>query len=159
MAGIFVPAICLALSMSFIPGAAATEIYTWTDENGVVHFSSTEPMSRPSETIEIESSRGGVSYSQPVAASDLDAEAGGEEAQPTAAEQKREEIAQARMRNQEEQAAIDELCEFHRKQLADMEPARRVYYTNQQGQRVRMDDDERVSLIEESNQYVAENCQ
>ena len=63
------------------------------------------------------------------------------------------------MRNQEEQASIAELCEFHRKHLADMEPARRVYYTNQEGQRVRMDDDERVMLIEESNQYVSENCQ
>ena len=63
------------------------------------------------------------------------------------------------MRQQEERAAVSELCAYHRQQLADMEPARRVYYTNEQGQRVRMDDDERVALIEESNSYVAENCQ
>jgi hypothetical protein len=159
MARIFVPAFCLALSMSLCLDAAATEIYTWTDENGVVHFSSTEPTSTPSETIEIEASRGGVSYSQPVAASEMDAENAGQEPLPTAAEQKRQEIAQARMQQQEERAAITELCEYHRQQLVEMEPARRVYYTNEEGQRVRMDDDERVALIEESNSYVAENCQ
>ena len=159
MARIFVPAFCLALSLSLSPVAAATEIYTWTDENGVVHFSSTQPMSTPSETIEIETSRGGVSYSQPVAASEMDTENSGEEALPTAAEQKRQEIAQARTQQQETQAEIARLCEYHRQQLVEMEPARRVYYTNEEGQRVRMDDDERVTLIEESNSYVAENCQ
>ena len=159
MARIFVPAFCLALSMSLCLGAAATEIYTWTDEDGVVHFSSTEPMSTPFKTIEIDTSRGGVSYSQPVAARETDAENSGEEPLPTAAEQKRQEIAQARTQQQERQAEIARLCESHRQQLAEMEPARRVYYTNEEGQRVRMDDDERVALIEESNSFVAENCQ
>lgn len=157
-ATIAVAVACLVLGGSIGSGVAATEIYTWTDENGVVHFSSTEPMSQPSETIEIEIGRGGVSYSQPVAASALEDENAGEEAAPTAAQQKRQEIAEARMQQKEEQAAIAELCGYHRQQLAEMEPARRVYYTNEQGERVRMNDDERVALIAESRKYVAENC-
>jgi hypothetical protein len=40
-----------------------------------------------------------------------------------------------------------------------MEPARRVFYTNEQGESVRMDDDERMALIEESRAFLAENCE
>ena len=150
--------LCIILAGSISISAAATEIYTWTDENGVVHFSGTEPMSRETETIEIENSRGGVSYSQPVAAADMTEESATETPELTAAQQKRQDIAQARMTQKEQQAAIADLCDMHRKQLEEMEPARRVYYTNTEGQRVRMDDDERVALINESNKYVAENC-
>jgi hypothetical protein len=39
-----------------------------------------------------------------------------------------------------------------------MEPARRVYYKDENGQEVRMDDNQRMSLIEESRNYIAENC-
>ena len=158
LARLILPGLCAILASSISISAAAAEIYTWTDENGVVHFSGTKPMSTQTETIEIESSRGGVSYSQPVAAADLEAETETAEPTLTAAQQKRQDIAQARTDQQEEQANIAQLCDMHRQQLEEMEPARRVYYTNAEGQRVRMDDDERVALIKESNQYVAENC-
>ena len=159
---LIIPGLCVILAGSISISAAATEIYTWTDENGVVHFSGTKPMSTQTETIEIEEGRGGVSYSQPVAASDQASnqatETETEEPALTAAQQKRQNIAQARTDQQEEQANIAQLCDMHRQQLEEMEPARRVYYTNAEGQRVRMDDDERVALIKESNKYVAENC-
>ena len=150
--------LCMILAGSISISAGATEIFTWTDENGVVHFSGIEPMSRKTKIIEIENIRGGVSYSQPVAAADMAEESADETPELTAAQQKRQDIAQARIDQKEQQAAISELCNMHRKQLEDMEPARRVYYTNAEGQRVRMDDDERVALISESNKYVAENC-
>lgn len=152
------PVVCALFAMSFGISATANEIYTWTDENGVVHFSGTEPHETETETIEIEASRGGVSYSQPIAASEVLSDP--EEAEPTltAAQQRRQDIAQARQVQQEEQASIAQMCEMHRQQLEEMEPARRVYYTNEDGERVRMDDDERVTLIDESNRYIAENC-
>lgn len=150
--------LCIILAGFISFSAAATEIYTWTDENGVVHFSGTKPMSTQTETIEIENRRGGVSYSEPVAAADMPAESADETPELTAAQQKRQDITQARTSQKEQQAAIAELCDMHRKQLDEMEPARRVYYTNTEGQRVRMDDDERVALIAESNKYVSENC-
>jgi hypothetical protein len=39
-----------------------------------------------------------------------------------------------------------------------MEPARRVFYTDDQGESVRMDDDQRMALIDESKAFLAKNC-
>jgi len=50
------------------------------------------------------------------------------------------------------------MCQKHRKRLTQMEPARRVFYTNEQGESVRMDDDLRMDLIEEDRSYINENC-
>ena len=77
----------------------------------------------------------------------------------TAAQQRRQEIAERRQAMLERQAETQVMCERHRKRLEQMEPARRVYYRDETGQEVRMDDVQRVSLIEESREYVTENCQ
>jgi len=39
-----------------------------------------------------------------------------------------------------------------------MEPSRRVFYTDESGQTVRMDDEERVSLVKEDKEFIAKNC-
>ena len=138
--------------------AAADEIYRWVDENGVIHFSDLKPGAAESETIQVEGGPGGVSYSEPVAGStqpDVDAD----EAQPmSAAQQRREAIADARKAQREKQAETDRLCERHRARLEQMEPARRVYYRDEQGNEIRMDDTQRVTLVEESRNYITENC-
>jgi hypothetical protein len=47
---------------------------------------------------------------------------------------------------------------MHRQRLEQLEPARRVFYTDETGESVRMDDDQRLALIEESRAFLDENC-
>jgi hypothetical protein len=137
----------------------ATEVYTWTDEDGVVHFSDTRPAATDTKTIQLETAPGSVSYSDPVSEAGEPMSAVEGEMPLTAAQQRRQEIAARSQARREQQAETEIMCERHRKRLEQMEPARRVYYTDENGQEVRMDDVQRVTLIEESRNYVAENCQ
>ena len=117
------------------------------------------PATTDTKTIQLKSSPGGVSYADPVSEADEPIPAVEEEMPLTAAQQRRQEIAERRQAMQERQAETQVMCERHRQRLEQMEPARRVYYRDENGQEVRMDDVQRVSLIEESREYVAENCQ
>jgi hypothetical protein len=153
------------LGSSWTAPAFGTEVYSWTDENGVVHFSDSPDPSRDMEIIEVEEiySPGTTgAYSSPdqadtpPAADSPDAPG---EAPVSPAQQKREEMALERAEREELQAQTDRLCALHRQRLEQMEPARRVFYTNEQGESIRMDDDQRVGLIDESRAFLAENCE
>ena len=67
-------------------------------------------------------------------------------------------MANERKERAEAQAEMEIMCQKHSKRLTQMEPARRVFYTNEQGESVRMDDDLRTKLIEEDKSYISENC-
>lgn len=145
--------------------AMATEVHKWVDENGVVHFSDTKPVSVESQTFEVSD----YSHSQvtSVAPTQLettiqqDASAAPASPEPplTAAQARREEMARKRQERKKAQAENEFLCSRHGTRLEQMEPARRVYYTDENGQEVRMDDNKRIELIEESRSFLAENCQ
>jgi hypothetical protein len=42
--------------------------------------------------------------------------------------------------------------------LEQIEPSRRVFYTDESGETVRLDDERRVGLVEESKAFLAGNC-
>ena len=67
-------------------------------------------------------------------------------------------MARERAERRQTQAETDRLCALHRQRLESMEPARRVFYANEQGESVRMDDDRRLELIDESRDFLADNC-
>ena len=131
----------------------ATEIHTWKDKDGVVHFSDTRPADTATQTIEIDEARQASIAAAPSAIPE-----GTGEQLPNAAQQRRQEIADARAAQREEREKSEAMCQRHRQRLEQMEPARRVYYRDEDGQEVRMDDIQRVSLIEESRNFIAENC-
>ena len=144
---------CLAASGS----ATAVEIHRWVDENGVVHFSDVRPVSVPSETLEF-------ADPPPVtetagANTDGTVSGAGAEPQASAAEQRRQAIRERRETRAAEREEKEFWCDRHRTRLEQMEPARRVYYNDENGQQVRMDDDMRIGLIEESRRFLSENCQ
>jgi len=58
----------------------------------------------------------------------------------------------------EAEAVTKELCAKHQQRLTQMEPARRVFYTNEKGESVRMDDNQRMELIKEDKEFIAKNC-
>ena len=145
----------------------AAEVYSWTDKNGVVHYGDTPPNGQAAQTIDIpESPRPGTSdvYPSPGAA-DVSSGDTTEDGVPdqapeplTAAQETRKMMDEQRENYRKEQAEASALCEQHRQRLAQMEPSRRVFYTDESGETVRMDDEQRVGLIEESKKFIAQNC-
>lgn len=167
-----IPAFVLLLAVTSAGPLAATEVYKWVDKDGVVHFSDVKPQQDSADTMELqEAYKPGTTgaYTEPeeaaetVSAEDGEALADAPETEPepqlTRAQQIRQDMERDRQRRKEEKAATEFLCDLHRKRLVEMEPARRVYYTNEAGETVRMDDDERVALVQESNAFVDSNCQ
>lgn len=165
----------LGLSVMLAGGPlGAAEVYTWTDADGVLHFSDTPRTDGQSETIEAkEAYRPGTgdAYAPPAEAAEaatdaadaadaeveVDAAVSGQ-APLSPAAARREEQALERERRREEQAELDRLCAQHRQRLEQVEPSRRVFYTDANGETVRLDDEERVRLVEESRAFLAGNC-
>ena len=46
----------------------------------------------------------------------------------------------------------------NRVRLERVEPNRRIFYTDESGENVRMDDDKRIALVEESKDFLTKNC-
>jgi len=149
--------------------ASATEVYTWTDENGVLHFSDSPPDDGDSKKISVEGAyRPGTTGAYPDPAetgnsaepAQSTGESDGEtEDMQSLAQQKRDQLAEQREERREAQEENDRLCGRHSQRLTQMEPARRVFYTNEKGESVRMDDAERVGMVEESKAFLEKNCQ
>jgi len=159
----------LVLTISLVSiSAPAKEVYSWTDDHGVVHYSDTPPEGHTALALDIpeyqqasENGSAPAADEQDAAATDdLTATAAAEE-EPiplTAAQARREKMAKDRQERREAQAEIDTMCQKHSQRVEQMEPYRRVFYTNEEGESVRMDDDLRLQLVDESKAYVAENC-
>lgn len=156
---------CLAIAaITFLAVAAAAnaqgkKVYTWTDENGVVHFVDTPPENPNAVSIDApEAYRPGTEgvYEQ------ADAEAATEQADPESAEsyadQKRKDLAADRAKAQAAEEERKKVCAEATQKLAQLEPARRVYYTNSQGETERLNDAVRVEMIEEQQALVDQNC-
>jgi hypothetical protein len=134
----------------------AGEVYSWTDENGVVHFGDRSPEGQNVRTIVIPETASNLNDSQ---AESNPGTPGNEEIPPKSlADQKRDQMAKDRKENREKSEENKRKCAQHRQRLAHMEPSRRVIYTDENGQSVRMDDVERISMVNEDKDFIADNC-
>ena len=161
----------MALLVSAMSGSvAAQEVFSWTDENGVMHFSDRPPEGQKTQTIVIPKAQSPRSTgtnpspddtrpgSDSSAANAPNAPGEKDTAPMSLADQRREQMATDREEKRETREELERMCAKHRQRLTQMEPARRVFYTDENGQSVRMDDDLRISLIEEDKAFIAENC-
>jgi len=131
--------------------AHAKELYRWTDENGVVHFSDKKPpgnQAYQSQTVADEP----VAPPAATAATPPDAE------QPSVAQQRREEIASKKQEARQAQAERSAQCAAWQAEVDRLEPSRRVYYTNEAGETERMDDVQRVETVARLKEQIAANC-
>lgn len=164
----------LAAGLMAAPGAIyaqGQQIYTWTDENGVVHYVDTPPDHRDATSMDApEAYRPGSADAYPdqdavdsIAADDP----GNEEVSATDnpaneeasyADQKREQLAQQREQQLAARAELRQNCTRAREQLANLEPSRAVFFTNAQGETERLDDEERARRVAETRVFIAKNC-
>lgn len=135
-------------------GATATikaqgqQMYSWTDENGVVHFSDTRPEGQQvsEQTIPNDPQPATDNPYQQV------------ENQPSIAQQRRDEIAQKNQQAQVNQAVNSAQCSSWQSEVDRLEPNRRVFYTNEEGETERMDDVERTDRVAQLKNQIAKNC-
>ena len=124
------------------------KMYSWTDENGTVHFSETQPEGQNFQEQNIP-------QDAPPATDNpyQDVDAG-----PSVAQQRRDEIARKSEESQVNRAVKSVECSSWQAEVARLEPNRRVFYTNDQGESVRMDDVERTNRVAELKSQIAKNC-
>lgn len=143
----------LALFLAGLASGAAAQgqqMYQWTDKDGVVHFSETPPPNEEAEQTAVP--RGAEKMGQaPV-------EGATAPGMQSAAQQKREDLARKRDQAQADAAMRDAACAAKRAEVARLEPHRRVFYTDENGETVRMDDEARVAQVAAAKQYIQENC-
>lgn len=164
---VFITCMTAFLFIVMSGSTVASEVYSWTDKDGVVHFGDRPPEGQESRTIVIPQAKSsgiddpkpGPESTSPQNSSDT-ANVRGDEEAPTRslADQMRDQMALDRKIKRENTEEMDRACAKHRQRLAQIEPSRRVFYTDEKGQTVRMDDQERVGLIEEDKEFIAENC-
>ena len=149
---------CTFLLCMMISSQLAAEIYKWTDENGVTHFSETPPPSdQEAEIQDIPEFSGDNGLSLPPNGNLEDADSPAPEL--SAADQRRQELAASRAANAREREATERLCQNIRMRLDQIEPSRRVFYTDEEGETVRMDDEQRVAEVERLKEIQRQTCQ
>jgi len=166
----------VSLMAPLVALAQSSSIYSWTDENGVKHFSDRAPdnVEASQELIpKLQSAPPGDASSpastlsnEPMAdtpgstAEDSTArsEQGSDEAELSYADQQRQAIAQRREAEKQKRSERDQLCLQARDELARIEPSRRVFSTDEDGNTTRLDDEERVRLVEASKSQIARYC-
>jgi hypothetical protein len=167
--------ILIAAAMATLLGLTATglyaqsgTIYSWTDENGVKHYSDRAPEvpAAGAEMVKVDTS---VPPGKPEAAVDAP-ESETLESSVTAqatdkpgkqlsyADQQRLAMQEKRKAKQEQATERNQLCLQARDQLAQVEPSRRVFYTDENGDTVRLDDDQRMQMVDESKALIAQYC-
>jgi hypothetical protein len=158
--------VCLLL-LPLVASAQKNSIYSWTDENGVKHFSDrapveTEaaveeiPVAEPPATAPDENSatlNNEVLQDDPTDPAAVDATQ-----ELSYADQQRLAMEEKRQAQREKQTERQRICLQAQDQLAQIEPSRRVFYTDESGNTTRLDDEQRVQMVDENKKLVAEYC-
>jgi len=140
---------CLALAQVGSGLAQDKKMYQWTDQDGVVHFSDVAPEGQAATARDMPMD------ATPATASPYQQPGSG----PSAAQQRREDIARKSEQSKAMQAARESECAAWQAEVDRLEPNRRVYYTNEQGETERMDDVARTNRVAELKAQIARNCQ
>ena len=138
----------VGLTVAVTAMAQDQKMYSWTDENGVVHFSDSRPQGQQVSEQTIPNNP------QPAADNPYQQV----ENQPSIAQQRRDEIAQKSQQAQVNQAVNSAQCSSWQAEVDRLEPNRRVFYTNEEGETERMDDVERTDKVAQLKNQIAKNC-
>jgi hypothetical protein len=152
----FIVVVLLAIGISAGTAIANEEIYRWVDENGVVHFGNRAQAGPNAELVKVQKSPPPVIESQEAESQVQAAEPAAD--QPSYAQQRREERARLKQEAAIKREELAKECDFHRQVIARLEPMPRVIVEKSDGTVERMDDQERLDRLRESQEFVAKNC-
>ncbi len=140
-------------ALTFAGGATANEIYKWIDENGNVHYEDRPSGAASEERIDITYRRTNRGAVQKRVQSRLDAQASREEQQSVAAAAAREAAD-----NEAAEAERQKACERSRARLETYLQSRRLYRTDDNGERVYLDDEQCAEARRKAEEQVTEFC-
>lgn len=136
-----------------VPASAAAEIYKWIDEEGNVHYSQQRPPAdaqpKSTETIKVNS---GAASEADLKGLQRDIERSNKIFEDRAKQKEEQEQAAA------EQAIRKQNCEKVRLNLQKLQEVQRVFHTDEEGNRVRVGEEQRQADITRAQEQVEEWC-
>ena len=144
---------CAVLAMTMASGAMANEIYKWTDADGNVHYEDRPTGAETEERLDMSYGRTDRSSVQRRVKARTDAEASRREAASVAAASKQEAADNAAA--EEARAAK---CERSRARLESYLQSRRLYRTDENGERVYLDDTQRQEARQKAEEQITQFC-
>ena len=144
---------CAVIAMTIASGAMANEIYKWTDENGNVHYEDRPTGAATEERLHMTYNRTNSSAVHQRVQARVDARTAREEAKTVAAASEKEAAENAAIAAERAQK-----CEKSRARLESYLQARRVYRTDENGERVYLDDDQRQDARKKAEEQISEFC-
>ena len=156
--GILVAALALSSSMVM----AEEKIYRWVDADGVVHFGEQPNGQFNSEEVKVSKEPAHTPAATQPASADtgagtMDGEAKPEDAEPSYAQQRRDQRAKQRKEAAKKKQELAASCDLHKNLVAQLEPMTRVIVEREDGSNERMDDQERLRQLKKSKVFIAEN--
>lgn len=145
--------LCAAMAMTVASGAMANEIYKWTDENGTVHYGDRPSGASTEERLAMTYSRTNNAAVQQRVQARVDATAARREARNAAAEAAEEAAEQEATAAERAQA-----CERARARLETYLQSQRLYRTDENGERVYLDDAQRENARQKAEEQITEHC-
>ena len=144
---------CAVVTMAFATGALANEIYKWTDENGHVHYEDRPSGSPTEERMEIVYRRTDNSAVNQRIQARLSRQAERDEAKSIAATAEQEAA-------EREAAAAEraQTCERARARLQTYLDSHRLYRTDENGERVYLDDAQRQEALQNVEDQITRFC-
>jgi len=141
------------LALTTGSGAMANEIYKWVDEQGNVHYEDRPSGAATEQRLAVNSRRTESSAVQERIDSRLEAKAVRQDKKAAAAEEKAAAAA-------EEAKAVEKQkrCDTYRARLETYIQSRRLYREDKDGERVYLDDDQRLDAQQQVEDQIAENC-
>ena len=144
---------CAVVALTFASGAVANEIYKWVDEDGNVHYEDRPSGAATEERLSMSYSRTNSSSVNNRVAARHDRQAAREEAKSQAAAAEQEAADNAAAAAQQQQA-----CERARARLESYLQSRRLYRTDENGERVYLDDTQRQEARQKAEEQITEYC-
>ena len=154
----------IAIIFMLISGScvAATDIYRWVDDAGVVHFSEQPPANGNATKVDTRAVSSEAVEASADTITDTDtynpAEDQAVEEEVSPAQQIREERATARQIAAAEKERLETNCKNADYIISRLEPTPDVLVTDEDGNVSRMDDNERLRKLSEAQEYAKANC-
>ena len=144
---------CAVMALTIAGGAMANEIYKWTDEDGTVHYEDRPTGAETEERLGMTYRRTDSGAVQKRTQARLDATTARNEARSVAAAAEKEAAENAAVA-----AERDQRCDKARARLETYLQSRRLYRTDDNGERVYLDDSQRQEARQKAEAQVTDFC-
>ncbi|KAA3640386.1 MAG: DUF4124 domain-containing protein [Proteobacteria bacterium] len=137
-----------------VTALAATKVYKWVDKDGNIHYSEQKPANQQVDTLQIKETKPSPPPQKTMTESEADNSPSADE------EQAQQRVAAEQSLQAADQVNKQKLCQQAKDNRDALNASIRVVRIDPKtGQQVRMNDDERVSALQQAEQAIKEYCQ